>query len=71
MNDKITIPYRDLELRIDRSLYDKFCYLKNRPLSTTDIDQYLVNESDKAELEPFNADMSKVLPQFTNKNEFC
>ncbi len=65
MNEKNTVRYRGLILHVDKDLYDKYWYLKGRRLSIADIDQYLINEADKKDLEPFNIDMNQVLPQFT------
>lgn len=56
-----------MNICINKSVYDKFKYLKNRPVNDIDIDQFLVNEADKTDLEPFNANMDRVLSQFTTE----
>ncbi len=62
---KTTIKYRGREISINTNLLDTFKTLSGRDLSTASIDQYLLNETDKTNLDPFNLDLDIISDNFS------
>ncbi len=67
MIEKTIMEYRGRELSLDKDLCDKYACLQMRPVNTADIDQYLLNETDKTGLDPFNIDSDLIARRFTVK----
>lgn len=63
----IAYKYRGTVLNLNKSGLETFKEKRGYELSSTRMDQYLINEADKARIDPYDIDMEKVVSQFTAK----
>lgn len=67
MDNTREINYRNRILRLNKEMLDKYEYLLQRPICEANIDQYLLNEADKSNIDPFNVDFNKLSMRFTDE----
>ncbi len=67
MNETIKKDYRNIELNLDKSIYDHCISLKCRKLQISEIDQYLFDDADKSGLDPSMIDIMVIVSQYNKE----